>query len=114
MDGDFFSNDAGSHIFEKALVHGLHAPIGSLVHMLVEVAKVTVLDSLGYRRSADQNFGCTHSAIAVGSRNQFLGNDCAERVCHSLAKVKLFMGRKHVNDSIHGFVSARSVNGREN
>src|SRR5258708_28586933 len=72
----------GPHIFNEALVHGLHAPIrlhSGLADLAVNILRFTVLQHLGNGWSYDHYLERGHPALTIRSGQQFLGHHASER-----------------------------------
>jgi len=94
------ADQAATAKIEKCIIHQLHALLFPSLNNSRKHEGLGFADHVGDGRRIGQCFQREHASLAIGSRNQLLTNDAAERFAHHDPDLFLLIRRKDVEQSI--------------
>ena len=101
-------------VLEQVLVERLHPVVAALGDDLGELAgQLRVQDHVVDAAGHHQDLAARDAALAVGGRDQALGDDALQRAGDHRARLLLLMGREEVDDAVDRLGRVDGVQRRE-
>ncbi len=111
--GERTGDPAGADQANEVGVHRLHADRAGSLDRRVDLVGLRLADQIADRRIGDQDLAGDDASLAVGGRQQLLGDDALQRHRELGTDLLLLLGREDVDDPVDRLRRRLRVQGRE-